>query len=110
MRAAGFPAPEYKHSGFMLYAALKNKTRGIENATRDSLAADNRNNGQVGDQAGEGADKLKRVLDFCTISRTKPEIQEYLGIKSDRFVRQEIIQPLFETRKLRKSSGFYRTK
>ena len=88
----------------MLYARLKNKTWGLENGSWESLS----NSGQAGEGVSEGAgegvsegaDKLKKVLDFCAIPRTKVEIQEYLGIKSDRFIRQEVIQPLLESGKL----------
>ena len=84
----------------MLYATLKNKTWGVENASWESLTNSGKASEGVSEVAGEGADKLKKVLEFCAIPRTKAEIQEYLGIKSDRFIRQEIIQPLLETGRL----------
>ena len=104
MQDAGLPEPEYRQSEFMLYATLKNKTWGLENGSWESLtnsvkAGEGVSEG-AGEGVGEGADKLKKVLDFCAIPRTKAEIQEYLGIKSDRFVRQEVIQPLLESGKL----------
>ena len=51
--------------------------------------------------AGEGAAEVaEKVVLFCKTPKTKNEIQNYLGIKSDRYVRQEIIQPLHSAGKL----------
>ena len=100
MQDAGLPKPEYKQSEFMLYATLRNKTWSLENDSWEILSNSGQASEGVSEGAGEGADKLKKTLDFCTIPRTKAEIQEYLGIKSDRFIRQEVIQPLLESGKL----------
>ena len=100
MRDAGLPELEYRQSEFMLYAALKNKTWGLESGSWESLSTSDQAGEGVSEGVGEGADNLKKVLDFCAIPRTKAEIQEYLEIKSDRFIRQEVIQPLLESGKL----------
>ena len=93
MQTAGLPSPEYKQSEFMLYATLKNKTWGLENSTWESLTTGD----QVSDQAGDQAERMRKVLEFCKIPRSKAEISEYIGIKSQRFVRQNIIMKLLES-------------
>lgn len=45
------------------------------------------------DIAGD-EDKKKRILAFCKEPRSKAEIQEHLGIKSERYVRQKLMIPL----------------
>ena len=54
-----------------------------------------------GEGAGEGVDNAaEKVVMFCKTPKTKNEIQEHLGIKSDRYARQEIIQPLLAAGRL----------
>ena len=50
--------------------------------------------------AGEGADILDKVVEFCGVPRTKKEIQDFCKIKSDRYVRQKVIQPLLNQKKI----------
>ena len=105
MQTAGLPSPEYKQSKFMLYATLKNKTWGLENSTWESLTTGDQVSDQVGDQvsdqagdqASDQAERMRKVLEFCKIPRSKAEISEYIGIKSQRFVRQNIIMKLLES-------------
>ena len=47
----------------------------------------------TGEQAG---DQAERLLEFCETPRSKGEIQEHLGIRSERYARQELIKPLLE--------------
>ena len=70
MQTAGLPSPEYKQSEFMLYATLKNKTWGLENNTWEILTTGD----QVSDQAGDQAERMSKVLEFCKIPRSKTEI------------------------------------
>lgn len=50
---------------------------------------------------GQALDQAGRLLEFCETPRSRGEIQEYLGISSERFVRQELIKPLLESGRLR---------
>lgn len=101
MEEAGLPDPAYRQSDFMLYATLKNKNFGAEDASWAVSPITNSVTGEgASEGAGEGVDKLQIVIRFCDIPRTKSEIQEYLGIKSDRYVRQGIIQPLLSDGRL----------
>ncbi len=101
MQDAGLPEPEYKQSEFMLYATLKNKTRGVENTSWESLTSGDHDGDQAGDhvsdQAGDEAEKIRMLLDFCKTPRSKSEIGEFLGIKSQRYLRQNIIMKFLET-------------
>ena len=56
--------------GIMLYATLKNKTWGLENNTWEILTTGD----QVSDQAGDQAERMRKVLEFCKIPRSKTEI------------------------------------
>lgn len=47
---------------------------------------------KVSDQAGDEA----KLLDFCSEPKSKAEIQQYMGIKSERYIRQKLIMPLLE--------------
>ena len=57
-----------------------------------SLGTSSITNLVTGDGAREGA--KTRGIQFCDAPRTKNEIQKHLEIKSDRYIRQGIIQPL----------------
>ena len=46
---------------------------------------------------------FERVIEFCDIPRTKKEIQEYLQIKSERYIREKIITPLIEKDQLKRT-------
>ena len=52
----------------------------------------------TGEGVSEGA--KTKVLQFCEMPRTKNEIQEHLGIRSDRYIRQRVIQPLLSDGRL----------
>lgn len=56
--------------------------------------------GEVGGEVGgtvenfEISDEAKKVLEYCIVPRTKADIQNFLNIKSERYVRENIINPL----------------
>ena len=56
--------------------------------------------GEAGGEASGEADLIQKVLDYCVEPRKKKEIQEFLGIKSERYVREIVINPLIENGKL----------
>ena len=56
-----------------------------------------------GGVSDEAHDIFERVVEFCDIPRTKKEIQEYLQIKSERYIREAIITPLIENRLLKRT-------
>jgi predicted HTH transcriptional regulator len=82
MQDAGLPEPEYKQSEFMLYAALKNKTWGLENSSWESLTGDNPDRGQA-ETSGQAnktsgqANKTSAVL--LKTAQNKQRILNYLA-------------------------------
>ena len=54
---------------------------------------------EVSDEASDEVsdeDKKSAILDFCREPRSKAEIQEHLGISSERYIRQKLIIPLLK--------------
>ncbi len=49
------------------------------------------------DQATDQDDRLERVLQFCTVPRSRMEIQEFLGLKHRRSFKETVLQPLLES-------------
>jgi len=49
------------------------------------------------DQATDQDDRLERVLQFCTVPRSRMEIQEFLGLKHRRSFKESVLQPLLES-------------
>ena len=96
MAEAGLPEPEYRQSEFMLYATLKNKNWGKEDASWADTAQD-----RAQDRAqDETQDKSTMILDFCVKPRTKQEIMDHLGFSSRRQFNERYMKPLLEARKL----------
>ena len=56
---------------------------------------------QDGDQDSDHDNREKLILEFCSIERTRQEIQEYLGIASRRFFSNTILKPLLVSGKLK---------
>lgn len=42
-------------------------------------------------------DRTEEILEFCKTERSRNEIQDFLGIKSRRYVRENIINPLIKS-------------
>ena len=56
-----------------------------------------------GGVSDEAHDTFERVVKFCDIPRTKKEIQEYLKIKTERYIREKIITPLIENGRIQRT-------
>lgn len=76
MHDAGLPEPEYRQSEFMLYAMLKNKTWGLENASWDSLTTGAHTSEQA-NKTSEQANKTSAVL--LKTAQNKQRILNYLA-------------------------------
>lgn len=48
-------------------------------------------------------DTTKEILEFCSVARTRNEIQEFCGIKSRDYFRKKILNPLLENGKLKRT-------
>lgn len=93
MEAAGLPEPSYKQSEFMLYAELKNKNWGVENASWNTLSHSTT-------QTDISLSKLTEILEFCNEPRTRAELQEFCGYKSPSHFREKILAPLLAGKQL----------
>lgn len=105
MAEAGLPEPKYRQSEFMLYATLKNKNWGKEEAswvvTTHDTTQDARAQDRAQDTAQDGAqDKIKEIIDFCEQPRSKQEIIEHLGFSSIRHFNERYIKKLLKSGQL----------
>ena len=87
MEAAGLPAPLYRQEEFMLYATLRNKNFGAENASWRDTPHDIPHDG----------DKL---LKYCSVPRSRPEMMEFMGVTNRKYFRERYIKPLLESGQL----------
>ena len=100
MAEAGLPEPEYRQSEFMLYATLKNKNWGKEDASWAEKEQD-RAQDRAQDTAQDGAqDKIKEIIDFCELPRSKQEILEHLGFSSIRHFNERYMKNLLKSGQL----------
>jgi ATP-dependent DNA helicase RecG len=51
---------------------------------------------QVSDQVSDENDQTRKILEFCKTARPGSEIQEFVGIKSRRYFRERILNPLIK--------------
>lgn len=93
MDAAGLPEPEYRTVEFMLYATLKNH-RWANGQT--AKATTGQVTGQVAGQVGELNKKHTALLDFCSVPRSRKEIQNHIGISSRNHFNDTYLKPLLE--------------
>lgn len=86
MEAAGLPEPEYKTVEFMLYATIKNH-KWIEHHGK-STGQDN-----VFEQ------KKMKLLKFCSVPRSRKEMQDFLGLTRNHFY-EAYLKPLLADNRL----------
>ena len=55
---------------------------------------------QVSEQDGEQDNKIKMILDFCSVERTRQELQDFLQISSRQFMLNTVLKPLLASGKL----------
>ena len=48
----------------------------------------------------EATDKEQSVLEFCQTPKSRQEIQQYLGLSDNEYVRKSIVKPLIDSGKL----------
>ena len=94
MAEAGLPEPEYSQSEFMLYATLKNKNWGKDDASwmvpiQDSI--------QDSIQDGIQDDAL---VEFCSVPRSRKEMMAYLKLENRKSFTDYHLRPLLEKGKI----------
>ena len=92
---AGLPDPVYRQSDFMLYATLKNKNFGAEDASWAVTTHDTTHD-RVQDTTQE--DKL---LAFCDVERSRQEMMNFLGLINRRHFGERYMKPLLQSGRLR---------
>lgn len=97
MEEAGLPEPVYRQSEFMLYATLKNKNWGREDASWAVTAHDRAHDGAYDAAHDEIQEKYQTLLEFCTIPRTRQEIMDYMNFSSRRQFNERYMKPLLES-------------
>lgn len=95
MEDAGLPDPVYRQTGFMLYAELRNKNWGKEDATwGDGTPQDT-------PHATPQADDIEqRLLVFCKVPRSRAEMMEHVGLTDRKHFREKYIEPMLDAGKL----------
>lgn len=56
---------------------------------------------QDGAQDGAQVERITTLIEFCSIARTRDEIQEHLGISSREYLRKNILKPLLDAGQLK---------
>lgn len=98
MEDAGLPDPEYHVSSFMLCATLKNQKWVAAHQQAEQVR------GQVAGQVTNSTvqdDKVAVILDFCSIPRSRKEIQAYLGLTGKNNFNDNYLKPLLTSGKLK---------
>ena len=91
MAEAGLPEPEYRQSEFMLYATLKNKNWGKEDAswavtTQDTIQ--------------DTTQDENKLVQFCAVARSRQEMMDYMGLVNRKHFIERYLKPLLSTGKL----------
>lgn len=87
MEKAGLPVPVYRQSEFMLYASLKNKNWGKEDASWIPSVHDN-----IHDE--------NKLLEFCATPKNRREMMRFLGVANWSSFVKHYLKPLLESGKL----------
>ena len=94
MAIAGLPDPEYHVSSFMLCATLKNQKWSVVHQQTGQVM------GQVDNLSIQNY-KITAILDFCSIPRSRKEIQTYLGLTERNNFYDRYLKPLLISGKLK---------
>jgi len=96
------PLPEIKTTEKYVTVTIQDCRKYMELLNNSTTASSTTSGGEGGGVSG-GDDKQLIVIEFCAEAHSKPEIQEYLGIKSERYVREKLINPLLKDGRLRRT-------
>lgn len=91
MEEAGLPEPVYRQSEFMLYATLKNKNWGKEDASRIP---------SVHDSIHDNIHDENKLLEFCATPKTRRKMMSFLGLANRSSFAKHYLKPLLESGKL----------
>ena len=76
---------------------INKENRGGQESDQES----GQESGQEGGQENNQIEEYKmKVLEYCTSPKSMNDIKQYLGLVSRRYVREKIVKPLIEDKKL----------
>jgi ATP-dependent DNA helicase RecG len=83
-------APKFESTRTAFHVTLKNMNYGnLDGATNQVTVQDNNQDARI-----------ESLIDFCSIPRTREEMQQYLGVTNRGYFRTKIIRPLLESGQL----------
>jgi ATP-dependent DNA helicase RecG len=82
-REAGRPAPTFEATASEIKVTFSTQTT---SAAEDSA--------EDGAEVKLSHEKLEALLEFCSEARTRKEMQEFCGIKSDEYFRKYVVLPM----------------
>ena len=91
MEAEGLPEPAYKQSEFMLYAELKNKNWGVEDASWVATTHDTTHDA-IHDE--------NKLLEYCSEPRSRKEMMDFMGLVNRKHFWEHYLKPLLESGQL----------
>jgi len=87
-------APEFKSTRTAFHVVLKNMNYDLRTDLRSAST-------QVSTQDTTQDDRLVSLLEFCSVPRTRDEMQRHYGIATREYFRKNVLKPLLESRQLR---------
>ena len=91
-------APDFKSTRTAFHVILKNINY---NPTTSAVEVSTEVTAEVSVEVKLASEKLSDLVAFCLTPRTRKEMQEFCGIKSDEYFRKNIVVPLLASGKLR---------
>ncbi|MCD7752210.1 MAG: putative DNA binding domain-containing protein [Lachnospiraceae bacterium] len=113
MSEAGLPEPEYRTVEFMVFATLKNHKWVENHALKDQKgqagAKSGSSRGQDKDQDGDkknngsglGLDPMASLIEYCSVPRSRKEMQEFVGMASRTHFKENYLIPLLREGKIK---------
>jgi ATP-dependent DNA helicase RecG len=83
-------APEFRSTATEFHVILKNMNYDLRTDLRSAST-----------QVGTQDKRLTSLLEFCTVPRTREEMQRYYGIATREYFRKNVLKPLLESGRLR---------
>ena len=113
MAKYNLPNPEFTEERGAFKVVFRNSRINSE-INKDSLSGQQsgQEGGQEGgQQSGQVNDQIEeyrlKVIEYCVTPKSMTEIKQYLGLSSRRYVREKIVKPLIDSKKLEYTNKDY---
>jgi ATP-dependent DNA helicase RecG len=93
LKEAELPEPIFQREGFFKVIFTRVANESVKSASKRSIPV----------YIPETVDRVKELVDFCSVPRTRDEMQQYLGILSRSYFSSKILKPLINSGKLIKA-------